>query len=197
LSETNPPRIGFTRVSMRDLKNERKPTRSDKDTAFIRHPKNTTTMKHLILTGLALVAFTIVAPIPSSLAQNAAAPAAPALDPAKQLQGAWEGVEKGREDLGKCTLTITDKGIHFQGANPQEWYKGTFTLPAGTDPQQLIGTIAECGHPDFVGKNAISIYKIDGDTLTIAGKHPGSPDAPKTLDGEEGTRTFILKKVQK
>ena len=154
-------------------------------------------MKNLILTGLALAACTILAPIPYSYAQNAPAAAAAAVDATKELQGTWEGVEKGREDAGTCTLTVAEKTIHFQGANPQEWYKGTFTLPDGADPQQLIGTIAECAQPDFVGKNAAAIYKIENGTITIVANRPGVADAPKTFEGGEGTRTFILKKVQK
>ena len=143
------------------------------------------------------MAFTVVAPIPNSLAQNPAAPASPAAETSKQLQGTWEGVENGKEERGKCKLIVVDNTIDFQGANSQEWYKGKFTLPAGTSPQQLVGTIAECGHPDFVGKSALSVFKIEGDTLTITGCHPGSTDGPKNLEGDESTRTFILKKVQK
>ena len=102
----------------------------------------------------------------------------------------------GREANGKCTMTITNNSIHFQGANTNEWYKTTFTLPAGTDPKQMRATITGCPLPDYIGKVAFSIFKIEDGTLTLVGHEPGAPDAPKTFAGDQTSRTFIFKKAQ-
>jgi hypothetical protein len=61
-------------------------------------------------------------------------------------------------------MTITGNSIHFQGSNKKEWYKATVMLPAGTDPRQLRGTITDCPQPDYVGKVAIAIFKIEDGT---------------------------------
>ena len=102
----------------------------------------------------------------------------------------------GREANGKCTMTITGNSIHFQGSNKNEWYKATFTLPKGADPKQLYATITDCPAPDFVGKSSFSIYRIEEGKLTLAGYRPGSPDAPKSFEGDAESRTFVFKKAQ-
>jgi uncharacterized protein (TIGR03067 family) len=113
----------------------------------------------------------------------------------KLLQGKWEGEEKGRD--GKCTLTIEGKEASFVGANPQEWYKATLELRGDTNPKQLNGKVNACPVPDFVGQLSRGIYKLDGDTLTLVGTEPGSPDAPKSFEDPEHTRAFVLKRATK
>ena len=61
----------------------------------------------------------------------------------QRLQGSWEGVLEGHETEGKVSITITGNALHFQGLKPTERYQATFTLPAGTDPQQLHATIKD------------------------------------------------------
>jgi uncharacterized protein (TIGR03067 family) len=154
-------------------------------------------MNRILTSAIALAVLCIVQPTQTLHAQAAGAVTSPQDQASAILQGTWEGEEKDRESEGKCTMTVKDNTLHFQGAKPQEWYKGTFKLPAGTTPQQLEGTITECGNPDFVGKPAVAIFKIEGDTLTIVGQRPGIAEAPKSFDGGDETRTFVLKKVQK
>jgi uncharacterized protein (TIGR03067 family) len=147
------------------------------------------------------VAVVLLATLPTSIqAQAPAAPAQAAVDAEaelKLLQGAWEGVEKGQEDAGKCNLTITDKTVSFVGAKPQEWYKGTIELRVDKNPKQLDGTITACPAESVVGKVSRAIYKLEGDTLTLVGRVPGAPDSPKSFDDAEQTRTFVLKRVTK
>ena len=114
----------------------------------------------------------------------------------ESLQGTWEGTEVGREAEGKCTMTVAGDLIHFQGANKNEWYKATFTLPAGTNPKQLAATITECAQPDFVSKSSIAIFKIEDGKLTLTGHKPGAPDAPQSFAGDTTARTFIFKKAE-
>src|SRR6266704_2539017 len=80
------------------------------------------------------------------------------------LQGYWEGEGAG----GKCSLTITGNSLHYRAG--KNWYKTTFTLPAGTDPQQLHATIQDCSPPstNAIGKVVFAIFKIEDGTLTLA-----------------------------
>ena len=73
-----------------------------------------------------------------SRAQDSPSTTAPASHQ-ESLQGTWKGVEVGREAEGKATLTISGNTIHFQGAKKKEWYKATFSLPAGTNPKSFEG----------------------------------------------------------
>ena len=52
------------------------------------------------------------------------------------LQGYWEGDGAA----GKCTMTISGHSLYFF-RETNFWFKTTFALPAGTDPQQLHATI--------------------------------------------------------
>src|SRR2546421_10474240 len=107
----------------------------------------------------------------------------------KPLQGYWEGEGAG----GKCFITITGNSLHYRvGTN---WYKTTFTLPAGTDPQQLHATIKDCSPPtnNAIGKVVFAIFKIEDGTLTLA-EDDMSDEPPKTFPG--ASSRYNLKKVQ-
>lgn len=153
-------------------------------------------MKTTIKTAFSLAALSFLMPCMLLRAQDTATPAKPTAEQTQPLQGSWEGVEAGREAEGKCTMTITGNSIHFQGSNKNEWYKATFTLPAGTDPKQLRATITECPQPNYVGKVAFSIFKFEDGTLTLVGHAPGAPEAPKDFDGDKTSRSFAFKKAQ-
>ena len=95
----------------------------------------------------------------------------PELEP---LQGYWEGSGPQGD---KCSITITGDDLHFYGYG-SNWYKATFTLPAGTDPQQLRATIKDgSGH---IGNVIFAIFKIEDGTLTLAADE-GSSEPPKTF----------------
>jgi hypothetical protein len=82
----------------------------------------------------------------------------------KPLQGHWEGEGAG----GKCSIIITGNSLHYR--NSKSSYKTTFTLPAGTDPQQLHATIHEAWPPssNAIGTVVLAIFKIEDWTLTLA-----------------------------
>ena len=109
------------------------------------------------------------------------------------LQGTWKGQEAGRPGEGTCTLTVSGNSLEFRGANPNEWYKGTFTLREDQDPKQLVGAITDCSAPQYIGKTVNAIYRIEKDTLAVTGNEPGNPEVPKSLDAPN-SRKFILKK---
>ena len=112
----------------------------------------------------------------------------------KRLQGYWEGEGAG----GKCFITIMGNSLHYRvGTN---WYKTTFTLPPGTDPQQLHATIKDCAPPtnNAVGKVVFAIFKIEDGTLTLAARGDGAEDMPKSFEATEdkGLTRYELRKVQ-
>jgi uncharacterized protein (TIGR03067 family) len=109
------------------------------------------------------------------------------------LQGTWTGQEIGRRTDGTCSLMIAGNKLEFRGADPREWYKGTFTLREDTNPKQLVGAIAECPAPEYVGKTVYAIYRIEAGTLTLTGNEPGNPEVPSSFEAA-GYRTFTLKK---
>jgi len=115
--------------------------------------------------------------------------AAPTAAELKPLQGYWEGEEAG----GKCSITITGNSFHYRAGT--NWWKTTFTLPAGTDPQQLHATIKDCSPPttNAIGKVVFAIFKIEDGTLTLA-EDDMSDEPPKTFS--TNSSCYHLKKVQ-
>jgi hypothetical protein len=104
----------------------------------------------------------------------------------RPLQGDWEGEGPG----GQCSITITGNSLHYRaGAN---WWKTTFTLPAGADPPQLHATITDSSPPNGIGQVVFAIFKIEDGTLTLAVGMPDEP--PKTFP--DASSRYVLKQVQ-
>jgi len=74
-----------------------------------------------------------------------------------------------------------------------DWCKGTFTLREDANPKQLIGVFSECDDPQYVGKTLLAIYRIEANTLTLAGSAPGSAEAPASFEAD-GCRKLVLRK---
>lgn len=107
------------------------------------------------------------------------------------LRGTWSGQEVGAEIQGSPSLTFEGTNLEFHGANTQEWYKATFTLREDTTPKQLVAVVTECPAPQYVGKTAHAIYKIEDGKLTIAGNEPGNPSVPASFNAQ-GARQIIF-----
>lgn len=107
----------------------------------------------------------------------------------------------GNESDGKITVTITGNSLRFH-RDTDFWFETTFTLPAGTYPQQLHATIKDCPQPcDDIGKVVFAIFKIEAGTLTLVGIQATAAEPPKTfgeVPGFEDNRIFryTLEKVQ-
>ena len=111
-------------------------------------------------------------------------PIAAELEP---LQGYWEGEGAG----GKCSITITGNSLHYRAGT--KWWKTTFTLPPGTDPQQLHATITDSSPPtNGIGQVVFAIFKIEDGIFTLAVDRPGEP--PK--DFSSATSRYVVKKVE-
>ena len=145
--------------------------------------------------ALALSLAALFAGCPSSPTQTAAEPSMPTPIAAelKPLQGYWEGEGAG----GKCSITITGNSLHYRAGT--NWWKTTFTLPAGTDPQQLHATIKDSSPPtNGIGQVVRAIFKIEDGTLTLATGGDGDEEMPKGFEATEdkGLTRYELRKVQ-
>jgi uncharacterized protein (TIGR03067 family) len=107
------------------------------------------------------------------------------------LQGTWSGQEVGAKAQGSPSLTLDGTKLEFHGANPHEWYKATYTLREDTTPKQLEAVITDCPAPQYVGKTAHAIYKIEDGKLTLTGSEPGNPAVPASFDAQ-GARQIVF-----
>jgi hypothetical protein len=139
--------------------------------------------------GLAVAAlFTGCSSKPTLAAVGPSTPT-PIAEELKPLQGQWEGEGAG----GKCSITITGNSLHYR--NSKSSYKTTFTLPAGTDPQQLHATIHEASPPssNALGTVVFAIFKIEDGTLTLA-EDDMSDKPPKSFDS--ALSRYTVRKIQ-
>ena len=103
------------------------------------------------------------------------------------LQGTWSGRELGASPEAPRTLVISGSHFEYRGGNPDDWGKGTFTLREDTQPKQLLLALTESDYPQYIGKTAGIIYKIEDGMLTAAASEPGSP-APASFDAPDARR---------
>ena len=110
------------------------------------------------------------------------------------IQGTWSGQEIGvAGTAGSPSIVFQGTNVEFHGANPNEWYKATFSLREDTTPKQFVAVITDCPAPQYVGKTGHAIYLIQGDTLTLTGNEPGDPTVPAGFDAG-GAGKFVFKK---
>src|ERR1043165_859198 len=117
----------------------------------------------------------------------------------QRLQGSWEGVLVGMEKAGKITITITGNSLHFHGLNTNQVYDATFTLPAGTHPQQMHATItgAEPASTNTLGVVVRAIVKTGDGNLTLALNQDPDQEPPKRFgEGEAAVARYELWRVQ-
>ncbi len=87
------------------------------------------------------------------------APAAVDSELNDRLQGYWEG----QGSSGDYSITITGDSLYYY-ARPDFQFDTTFTLPAGTDPQQLHATL----HGEDEGEVVHALVKIEEGILSLA-----------------------------
>lgn len=139
----------------------------------------------LILFALSLTTVPSVYPSTSSLAS-----AKPT-----RLEGYWEAVRPGDD----YSITVTGNSLHFYGREDL-WYETTFTIPAGTDPQQLHATIIKDSseRERDIGKVVVALFKIEDGTLTLGviGSFDGLLASPVTDGWDQADDRYYLKRVQ-
>jgi uncharacterized protein (TIGR03067 family) len=130
------------------------------------------------------------------LALVIAAPARAAKVDPPGLVGRWtvESATFSGMALPKPDLTITfgaDGKYETRAPGGDAKVSGTFTFDPKKDPPELDVT-----EPTNAGKVSPSIYKIDGDTLTICSFTDG--ERPRAFDAPAGSKfvLLVLKRIQ-
>ncbi len=110
-------------------------------------------------------------------------------------QGAWVGKEIGGEN-GECRMNIAGDTIRFQGALPQEWYAGTLALNPKAHPRQAMILVESCAYPKYINQTVKAIYKLEGESLTLAHNQPGDEAAPGAFarNPTNQTRAFLFRR---
>ena len=62
------------------------------------------------------------------------------------------------------------------------------------EPRQADFVIEKCAIERYVGTTAHGIYKIEGNTFTMAASEPGSAVRPTLFEGGRGIRVFTFTK---
>ena len=141
-------------------------------------------MKTTLKKTLGFTAFSLLLPCLLLGLQAGCTTNEPTASELQRLQGKWEGV--GQEKDGKITITFTGNSLHFH-RDTNFWFETTFTLPAGTDPQQLHATIKRSSPPpnDPIGELVVAIFKIEDGTLTLAMNQFAAREPPKSFEANE------------
>ena len=109
------------------------------------------------------------------------------------LQGTWTGQEM-RAGASPSTVVIQGTTLEFRSADGFERYKARVSVRANTNPKQLILAITDCSAPEYIGKTAYAIFRMEGDTFIIAAGEPGVAPVPANFDAP-GMRKFAFKKT--
>ena len=110
----------------------------------------------------------------------------------QSLDGTWVGYEiRGLSDM---TLTFSGDKLEVAGPTPDIWYKITFSIKEGTEPEQCEIRFVDASEPQIIGSVAMGILKIVGDSLTIAFNPPDDSRIPTSFERKGDTRVFILNK---
>jgi uncharacterized protein (TIGR03067 family) len=108
------------------------------------------------------------------------------------IQGTWAGTLSGIDQEFK--MMISGNNFNMESTDSTIWYKGTFVLNEKVTPKQADFKINESNIEQYLGTTAKGIYKIERDTLTIAGVEPGSDIRPVNFMADDMTQVFTLKK---
>lgn len=111
------------------------------------------------------------------------------------IQGAWEGRVLQGNPQHQCSFVVSGRNYEFRDeTDTSVWYRGTFSLREDTQPRQFIAVISECPFRQYVGKTSMAVYRMNGDTLTIAANEPGISEAPNSFDATGAFRMELKRK---
>jgi uncharacterized protein (TIGR03067 family) len=108
------------------------------------------------------------------------------------LQGKWKGHESGRNTENSVTVAFSGANLEYRASDPNVWYKATFCLREGANPKQLLAVITDCPFPQYAGKTAYAIYRLEDGVLRVTANQPGNPAVPADFDAPDA-RQFVLK----
>ena len=114
-----------------------------------------------------------------------------------ELEGIWNGTDNYSDSIMRIynfsgsDFNYTEDG--HTNDEDGEWYVGTFSINTQTNPKQIDAVIIDCfpNGSEYLGETALGIYKIEGNTLTLASHEPGVPTRPSSFSGG-GTRVWVL-----
>ena len=112
-------------------------------------------------------------------------------DKSSELEGTWAGTDAGGYD--EWTFSISKGNVEVKGPESM-FYSGTVNLNTGTNPKQAEFKIEKCSLYEYVGETSLSIYKLEGNKLTLAASEPGSINRPAFFDSTGGVMLFSLTK---
>jgi len=147
-------------------------------------------MKKPLYNPILLAASTSALSLAALLSTAQSLPTRAAIDQ-NRLQGYWEGTGAG----GKCSITIKDNTLRYlAGTN---WHEATFTLPLGTNPQQLHATLKDSWPTakDSIGSVVHAIIKLEEKTLTLATVDINELP-PKTFETIDAGNKYVVTQVQ-
>lgn len=116
----------------------------------------------------------------------------------KALQGKWEGVIEGKDQL---TFTFKDNKWTLQAKEKKEFsFSGTFKLDAAAKPKAIDLKIEGGSDKEktekYIGKTSLGIYEISGDTLRWCASEPGNTDRPTAFEKGAGHLLVEFKRVK-
>ncbi len=107
-----------------------------------------------------------------------------------ELDGTWVGTADG-EYGGEWTFIISKGKVEVKGPE-SKYYAGTVALNTKTNPKQADFKIDKCSMPEYVGETSLSIYRLEGNKLTLAASELGSFSRPAFLESGGGAMLFSL-----
>ncbi len=106
-----------------------------------------------------------------------------------ELDGTWVGTAGG--GYGQWTFTISEGKVEVKGPDG-EYYGGTVKIDTTKNPKQADFKINKCSQPEYEGATSLSIYKLEGNKLTLAASEPGSMYRPYDLESGGEAMVFSL-----
>jgi uncharacterized protein (TIGR03067 family) len=110
-----------------------------------------------------------------------------------ELEGNWSGYIEGNPGI---TVGLEIQGnIIIYTYEGTELYRGTITLNTSEAPKQMDAYITQAQNTVYVGTTSLAIYRLSGDTLTVAGNEPGNAQRPASFTASGGTVVMVLIKL--
>ena len=108
-----------------------------------------------------------------------------------EMEGTWIGYElDGGNDV--WTYDVNEDILNISASPSEEWYNGVITLNTDLFPKQVDYEVTGSSYDQAVGLTTLGIYKIEGDTLTLAANAPGISERPQNYLPTNGTRVYIV-----
>jgi uncharacterized protein (TIGR03067 family) len=115
-----------------------------------------------------------------------------------EVDGTWEVIQesKANPNAAKSKIVVVqDNGIETMMKDGKLWRKSRYTVNPNATPKQITWS-----EPQQGGKiSQVGIYKIDGDTLTVAvltDKTKRATERPKNFEPSENTMVGVCQRVK-